>query len=127
MSHIRESLGLSERKACLLVNISVSECRYQPRKADDSALRQRLRELAGQRKRFGSPRLHIMLRREKLVVNHKRTERLYREEGSALRRKRQRKGAAGIRVVMPSAIRPNEHWSMDFISDVLSPGGVSVP
>jgi len=40
-------------------------------------LRQRLRELAGERKRFGSPRLHIMLRREGLVVNHKRTERIY--------------------------------------------------
>jgi putative transposase len=122
VSHIRESLGLSERKACLLVNISVSECRYQFRKADDSVLRQRLRELAGQSKRFGSPRLHIMLRREKLVVNHKRTERLYREEGLALRRKRRRKGAAGNRAVMPSAIRPNEHWSMDFVSDSIVTG-----
>ena len=50
------------------------------------------------------------------MVNHKRTERLYREEGLALRRKRRRKGAAGIRVVMPSAIWPNEHWSMDVVS-----------
>ena len=46
----------------------------------------------GERKRFGSPRLHIMLKREGLVVHHKRTERIYSEEGLALRRKRRRKG-----------------------------------
>jgi putative transposase len=63
-----------------------------------------------------------MLKRENLVVNHKRTERIYREEGLALRRKRRRKGAAGIRIVMPTAIRPNEHWSMDFVSDSIVTG-----
>jgi putative transposase len=63
-----------------------------------------------------------MLKRENLVVNHKRTERIYREEGLALRRKRRRKGAAGIRVVMPMAIRPNEYWSMDFVSDITVTG-----
>jgi putative transposase len=46
-----------------------------------------LRELAEQWKRFGSPRLHILLKREGLVINHKRTERLYREKGLALRKK----------------------------------------
>ena len=122
MSYIRESLGLSERKSCLLVNISVSAYRYLPKEDNDDALRQRLRELAGQRKRFGSPRLHIMLKRENLVVNHKRTERIYREEGLALRRKRRRKGAAGIRAVIPAAVRPNEHWSMDFVSDSIVTG-----
>jgi putative transposase len=122
VSHIRESLGLSERKSCLLVNISISAYRYQPKMDKDDVLRHRLRELAGQRKRFGSPRLHIMLKRENIVVNHKRTERIYREEGLALRRKRRRKGAAGIRVVMTSAIRPNEHWSMDFVSDSIVTG-----
>lgn len=85
-------------------------------------MRKRLRELAEQRKRFGSPRLHILLQREGLVINHKRTERIYREEGLALRRKRRRKGAAGARAVMPSAQRPNEHWSMDFVSDSIVTG-----
>ena len=63
-----------------------------------------------------------MLKREKLVVNHKRTERIYREEGLALSRKRRRKGAAGIRVVIPAAVRPNEQWSMDFVSDSIVTG-----
>ncbi len=122
MSHIMESLGLSERKSCMLVNMSASVYRYRPKEDGDDVLRQRLRELAGQRKRFGSPRLHIMLKRENLVVNHKRTERIYQEEGLALRRKRRRKGAAGIREVMPTAIRPNEQWSMDFVSDSIVTG-----
>lgn len=122
MSHATNSLGLSERKACQLVDISPSANRYQPKLHDDAALRQRLCELAGQRKRFGSPRLHIMLRREGLVINHKRTERIYREEGLALRRKRRRKGAAGSRVVMPAAERPNQRWSMDFVSDNIVTG-----
>jgi putative transposase len=52
-----------------------------------------------------------------LVVNHKRTGRLYREEGLALRRKRRRKGAAGARVITPPPVRPNQRWSMDFVSD----------
>ncbi|MEL7563266.1 IS3 family transposase [Dehalogenimonas sp. 4OHTPN] len=122
VSHIRESLGLSERRACMLVDISSSVYRYQPKPDDDAQLRKRLRELAEQRKRFGSPRLHIMLKREGLVVNHKRTERIYREEGLALRKKRRRKGAAGARVVMPTAQGVNERWSMDFVTDSIVNG-----
>jgi putative transposase len=116
------SLGLSERKACLLVNISASVYLYQPKPGNDDILRQRLRELAEQRKRFGSPRLHIMLKREGLAINHKRTERIYREEGLALRRKRHRKGAAGVRVIMPSPQQSNERWSMDFVTDSIVTG-----
>lgn len=95
---------------------------YQRHREDDTVLRQRLRELAGQRKRFGSPRLHIMLKRENLVVNHKRTERIYREEGLGLRRKRRRKGAAGARMVIPAPERPNQKWSMDFVTDSIVTG-----
>jgi putative transposase len=63
-----------------------------------------------------------MLKREGLVINHKRTERLYREEGLALRKKRRRKGAAGARVVLPSATQVNERWSMDFVTDWIITG-----
>jgi putative transposase len=122
VSHIRESLGLSERRACQLVDISSSVFRYRTKQGNDEELRKRLRELAEQRKRFGSPRLHILLKREGLVINHKRTERLYREEGLALRRKRRRKGAAGARVILPAPQRTNERWSMDFVSDSIVTG-----
>ena len=56
------------------------------------------------------------------MVNHKRTERIYHEEGLALRKKRRRKGAAGARVMMPSPQKPNERWSMDFVSDSIVNG-----
>jgi len=56
------------------------------------------------------------------VINHKRTERIYREEGLMLRRKRRRKGAAGLRVTMPVPKKPNEHWSMDFVTDSIVTG-----
>lgn len=56
------------------------------------------------------------------MVNHKRTERIYREEGLSLRRKRRRKSAAGLRVTMPSPQRPNQRWSMDFVTDSVVSG-----
>jgi len=122
VTHIVSDLGLSERKACLLVNVSTSVYRYRPKPGNDDELRKRLRELAEQRKRFGSPRLHILLKREGLVINHKRTERIYREEGLILRKKRRRKGAAGARVILPPPQRVNERWSMDFVTDSIVTG-----
>ena len=113
-SYAMEGLGLSERRAS---GVSPSVYRYEAKRGNDDELRTRMRELAGERKRFGSPRLHIMLKREGLVVNHKRTERIYREEGLGLRRKRRRKGTAGARVIIPAPERPNQKWSMDFVSD----------
>jgi putative transposase len=98
-------------------------CNYKSRrKGDDDALRARLRELAEQRLRFGCPRLHILLKREGLVINHKRTERLYREERLSLRLRRRRKRAALVRVTLPAAERANQRWSMDFASDSLCTG-----
>jgi len=104
------------------VGLSRTAYGYRPPRDGDTILRHRLRELAGQRRRFGSPRLHVLLKREGLVVNHKRTERIYKEEGLALRRKRRRKGAAGARVVIPAPERPNQKWSMDFVSDSIVTG-----
>ena len=63
-----------------------------------------------------------MLRREGIVVNHKKTERIYREEGLSLRKRKRRKTAAIERVIMPAPERPNERWSMDFVTDSLVTG-----
>ena len=122
MAYAVGCLGRSLRRACELVGLSRPVYRYEPRPGKDEVTRERLRQLAQERKRFGSPRLHLLLRREGLVVNHKRTERLYREEGLALRRKRRRKGAAGVRVEPPMAQRPNEKWAMDFVHDSTADG-----
>lgn len=79
-------------------------------------------EIAQQRPRFGQPRLHIMLRREGWKINHKRTERLYRQENLSLRTKKRRRKRSGLRIVLPLAKRANESWSMDFVSDALGNG-----
>jgi len=90
---------------------------YRLRDKGDGLLRVRLRELAEQRRRFGCPRLHVMLKRESLVVNHKRTERIYREEGLSLRLKKRKKKAAVLRVMLPQAEYADQRWSMDFVAD----------
>jgi putative transposase len=84
-----------------------------------------LRELAGERRRFGYRRLHVMLRREGWAVNHKRVYRLYGEEGLSVRkRKRKRVSSArgGERQPLPAPTGPNQLWCLDFVQDSLSWG-----
>ena len=75
--------------------------RYRSCRADDGDLRSRLRELAQQRRRFGYRRLHILLRRDGITINRKKTQRLYREEGLTVRRRRGRRRAVGARAPVP--------------------------
>jgi putative transposase len=95
---------------------------YEPVAGRDDGLREKIRELAHQRRRFGCPRIHLLLRREGLLINHKRTERIYREEGLSLRKRKRRKTAAQARVTLPTPERPNERWSMDFVTDSIVTG-----
>ena len=117
-----ERHGLSQRHACRLVGIDRSTLRYRRKRPDDAAVRQRLRELAAERRRFGYRRLGWMLQREGHAMNHKKLYRLYREEQLMVRRRRGRKRALGTRAPMtlPNAI--NQRWSLDFVSDALSDG-----
>lgn len=81
-----------------------------------------MRELADTRRRFGCRRLHVLLKRERLVVNHKRTERIYREEHLSLRVRRRKKTASHGRVAIQEAQDVNELWAMDFLQDSLFDG-----
>ena len=119
---IREAHGLSERRACGLVGIKRSSCRYTGRRAEWGGLRGRLRELAQERRRFGYRRLTVLLRREGWTVNHKRVYRLYREERLSVRQRKRKRIGAVERQPLAIATRANERWSMDFISDALSEG-----
>jgi putative transposase len=96
--------------------------RYVKRPERHPELRQRLRALAEQRRRFGYRRLHTMLEREGVAVNVKRVRRLYREEGLSLRQRRGRRRYRGVRVVLPLPKRINQRWSMDFMTDALADG-----
>lgn len=122
MRHAIEAHGYSERRACQLMDMNRRTYRRPVKPDRDAELRRRLRELAEERRRFGSPRLHILLRREGLVVNHKRVERVYREEGLSLRLRRRRKRPSHLRVVAPGPTESNQHWAMDFVSDSLDNG-----
>jgi len=96
--------------------------RYRSIRDRQDALRQRLRELAAVRVRFGYRRLTVLLRREGWRVNAKRVYRLYGLEGLEVRTKPRKKLASRVRVPLPAATRPNERWSMDFVSARLADG-----
>ena len=117
-----EELGLSQRRACRLVGIPRSVARYEPCCTEPAGLRERLRELAAERRRFGYRRLGVLLRREAFAVNHKRVYRLYREEGLAVRRRKRLRRCGRGRVARPVPVEANQRWSMDFVSDSLADG-----
>ncbi|ARW12134.1 Insertion element IS407 uncharacterized 31.7 kDa protein (plasmid) [Acetobacter ascendens] len=119
VDHIRGVLALSERRACALVGLGRRVARYISTRADDVVLRQRLRELAGQRRRFGYRRLSYLLAREGLTPNHKKLFRLYQEEGLKVRHRGGRKRALGTRSPMTVPQEPGQRWSLDFVSDAL--------
>jgi putative transposase len=125
VSYVEAEYEMSERHACRLLGLGRSTHRYRARKAErDVALRMRLKELAAQRMRFGYRRLTALLVRGGLVVNHKRVYRLYREEGLAMRIRQRRRMRWTGTVSQPKVTRPNERWSIDFVSDCVSTGRV---
>jgi len=110
----------SQRRACGLVGMEPKTYRYTSKRMDDGALRQRLKELALERRRFGYRRLHILLRREGIVLNRKKVYRLYREERLTVRKRGGRKRALGTRAPMAIPQDKNQRWSLDFVSDALA-------
>jgi putative transposase len=119
---VQERFGFSQRRACRLVGAGRSSVRYRSRRQEDEAVRGRLRELAAHRPRFGYRRLHVLLRREGIVVNHKRIERLYREEGLAVRRRTRRSPGRVLRGRPVAPQRANQPWALDFLEDALASG-----
>ncbi len=113
---------LSQRRACRLVGLSRSVAHYRCRPRNDEALRARLQDLAARYRRYGYLRLHVLLAREGLVVNAKRTYRLYCEEGLQVRRRRRRRLPRRDRLPLPVPDRPMRRWSLDFMSDQLASG-----
>jgi putative transposase len=111
----------SQRRACRLVEVDPKTVRRDPA-ADAPEIRRRLRDLAGERRRFGYRRLGILLAREGMTMNHKKLYRLYRQEGLSVRRRRGRKRATGTRAPAALPQGPNQRWSLDFVADVLSWG-----
>jgi putative transposase len=113
---------MSERRACKAIGCCRMTVRYESTRPDDHDLRERMKAIAHERRRFGYRRVHILLKREGYMVNHKKLFRLYREEKLAVRRRGGRKRAIGTRAPMMIPLAPNERWSLDFVSDQLTDG-----
>ncbi|NQV20563.1 MAG: transposase [Rhodospirillales bacterium] len=115
--HLYRSHEVSQRRACSMIGVERSSIRYRSKRPDDGPIRARLRALAAQRRRFGYRRLHVLLGREGIPLNHKKLRRLYREERLQVRRRVGRKRALGPRTPMTLPRGPNQRWSLDFVSD----------
>ena len=122
VAQLVEDHGMSERRACRVIGCCRMTMRYEVVRQDDPVLRERLKELAKARRRFGYRRLHVFLKREGFDLNHKRLFRIYREEQLHVRRRGGRKRAMGTRAPMGLPLMPNQRWSLDFVSDALSDG-----
>ena len=118
-----QAYRIGVRRACAVLEFSRTSYYYRPTKIDNRALRQRIREIAEARVRYGYQRIHVLLQREGWPVNHKRVYRIYCEEGLNLRSKRpKRRRSAAHRHKQPEAKRIDQTWSMDFVADNLFNG-----
>jgi putative transposase len=122
VAHLVDAYQVSQRRACKVIACCRMTVRYRSVKPDDSTLRDRMRMIAHERRRFGYRRIHVLLKREGHSVNHKRLFRLYREERLSVRRRGGRKKAIGTRAPMLVPLLPNHRWSLDFVSDQLTNG-----
>lgn len=123
MEYTQQQYPVSQRRACRIVGAGRTTVRYRRRRQpDDTKLRERLRTLALARPRFGYRRLHVLVRREGIVVNHKRTERIYRDEGLAVGRRTRKRVARHGRGRPAQPQHPNQQWALDFVSDALTSG-----
>jgi putative transposase len=119
----KQTAGVSERRACRFTGFARSSQRYRTCRAPDTPLRERLRELATKKPRWGYRQLTRVLRREPGPrINYKRVQRLYQQEDLQVRRRRRKHRAQVPRVRMPVPTQPNERWSMDFVRDTLGDG-----
>jgi len=115
--------GTSLRRACRVVGLSTSTWRYD-RQPDpiNTQLLARLTVHASERPRFGYRRLHTLVDREGLHVNHKRIYGVYREAKLQVRRRRRKRLTRGQRTPLALPSRRTERWSMDFMVDTLADG-----
>ena len=120
--HLCTMHGVSERRACEVLQVDRSTVRYQSKRVDDGDLREAIKRVSRERRRFGYRRIHVMIEREGHKVNHKKLRRIYAEEKLQVRRRGGRKRALGTRKPMVLPDGPNQRWSLDFVSDAFTDG-----
>ena len=122
VAHVCAQHGVSQRRACEVLSLDRSSMRYRSVRPDDATIREAMKKVASERRRFGYRRIHVMLDRQGIVMNLKKLRRLYREEKLTVRKRGGRKRALGTRRPLALPSRPNERWSLDFISDAFTDG-----
>jgi putative transposase len=122
VAYLCKAHGVSQRRACSVLQIDRSSVRYSSVRPDDTHLRVVMKAVAAERRRFGYRRVHVMLERQGIIMNQKKLRRLYREEKLQVRKRGGRKRALGTRRPMVLPSRANERWSLDFVSDAFTDG-----
>jgi putative transposase len=122
VAYVERTHDVSERRACRVLGVMRSLARYRFTRAPDTSLRERLKSLSIERRRFGYRRLAIFLRREGFHCNLKKIHRVYKEEKLQVRRRKGRKKAIGTRTPLPKPDSINQVWSLDFMSDAFTDG-----
>ena len=119
--------GYSQRRACQLVGAERATIRYVSQKPEEGLLRERITTFAHTKRRYGYRRIHMLLKREGITINHKKLFRMYKELGLKVLKRGGRKRALGQRVVPMPVVRMNQEWSLDFVHDALADGRRSYP
>ena len=96
--------------------------RYVSHKPEEGLLREKITSIAHEKRRYGYRRIHVLLRREGITINHKKVFRIYKQLGLKVLKRGGRKRALGTRVVAMELTTANQEWSLDFVSDALANG-----
>lgn len=114
--------GYSERKACQLVGANRASVRYVSHKPEEGLLKEKIISIAHEKRRYGYRRIHVLLKREGININHKKLFRLYKQLGLKVLKRGGRKRALGTRVIAMQLTKANQEWSLDFVHDALDNG-----
>jgi putative transposase len=120
--YLIEKYKAQRARVSRLLGLHISTLGYEPRSRNDEVIREKIGTLAACHRRFGHPRLFVLLKREMVNVNHKRSRRVYRELGLQIGRRKRKKLASCPRLPSTKASIPNEVWAIDFMFDYLESG-----
>ncbi len=113
---------ISKTRACRVLGLNRSTYLYRLTPKNDEQLSRRMQELASRFRRWGVRSIHDVCKREGLVINPKRTQRVYGALKLQIRHRPRKKKGNVIRMPIPKPTSPNQVWSMDFIHDRLENG-----
>ena len=114
VAHACQVHGVSQRRACEALRVDRSSVRYHSTRPADLELREAMKAMASERRRFGYRRIHVMLQRRGIVMNLKKLRRLYGEEKLQVRKREGRKRALGTRRPMILPDQPNRNFVNGF-------------